>query len=441
MRKFYYSILFAIGLIGITSCSQDSFEIENEVNNQDSESRALLHSDSLSADSTITPLIVNPDSIRKRTKTRTNYNSNLSDNFWAIRELPFTIQSREGGASRNNFLQTNGKSEEITLSTKNRTPTNQQKFFVKVLPAISGIPYLIYSYTENTPLSVGQRANNPDNKVLFTLPDASGTPYGADWDIYNSTNYPGYLVVESQSYTGQGSSGDWMDIFHYVWETKGDNPVGFGQYQSKNTQEFRITPVDDFTIKEIKYVNEYSANVTRRSNYGITRSYTNTQYSRKDYSMPFEETKTINSSFKENKGINFTFTNPTQKFRRPSVTQGDIQLLPSDNAPEDALYSSSYSLSDTLSVVLPLSIPPRSRMEVTYYFRVYDVTVDYEATIQYAHRAGIRETRLTGTWQGTIYVDELPISEHTYKTTNIDSGEVVNVKVDNNSKKSNRIIL
>lgn len=427
MKKIYCLILIAAGLIGMSSCTQDDYENLDEANNQKLESKSMLRFDSVPTSSIITPLEVNPDRMKRRTSTRTSYDSYLSDNFWAIRELSTSIQSSDG-----RYLTTTGLSLPIILEGRKDWLANQQ-FYFKVLPATSGIPYLIYSGTDRTPLAVGQRSDAPDNKVLFTLPNESSL-YSAAWDIYRSTNNPGRLVVESQSYMGQGDSGDWMDIFYYVWETKGDNPIGYGKYQQKSTQEFIITPLATFTLENIKYVDEYSAVITKRNSHSITVSYKNTAYSVAKHNMIFAETVREPSSFIENKGINFTISGLDKTFRRPSAIQGNIDLNPSENEKSDALYSASQNISNELSATLPLNIPPRTKMEVTYYFNTYDIEANYEATI----KSGDRETKLGGVWKGTIHVDEKV--DPLIKNTNLDTGEVQSLKVNiENVSKSNPV--
>lgn len=241
MKKAYYFILVAIGLLGMSSCTQDDYELQNEISSSNVESRTSSISDSISTNSIITPIIVNPDSIKRHIKSRANYdNENLSNNLFAIAKnaLLLTIQSSEGEGTDNYYLTSNGKEQAITLNPL--TPRlNNQQFYVKVLPATAGIPYLIYSYPDRTPLAVGQRQSDPNNKVVFTMLDESSL-YSASWDIYKATNKSGCLVIESQSYIGQGDSGNWMDVFYHVWETKGSNPVGFGKYQQKRSQELSL---------------------------------------------------------------------------------------------------------------------------------------------------------------------------------------------------------
>lgn len=91
------------------------------------------------------------------------------------------------------------------------------RFYLKILPATSGIPYLIYSSASNTPLSVGYYTNAPDDKILMTAKDNSGSLYSAGWDLIPST-YKGYFSIQSESYLGQSDPNNSWSVFYHVLE-------------------------------------------------------------------------------------------------------------------------------------------------------------------------------------------------------------------------------
>ncbi|CDD92231.1 putative uncharacterized protein [Bacteroides intestinalis CAG:315] len=401
MKKSIFTLFVAIILIGMYSCSESEQEL-TDLGNQVLITRALP--DTVPS---YIPYIPNPDSVKKR-NTRANYDSNLSDILYTIREMPITIEPRAYSGAQ---LTMNGVSQPITVHAK-YIGNYRQQFYIKILPSVSGIPYLIYGTPAmNQPLAVGQRSDNPDNKILFMSPDGTGSLYGASWDIYRATKNQGYLVIESQSLIGQGDSGNWMDVFNYVWETKGlsSTPVGYGKYQQKETQEFIITPCDTFTLREIKYINQYSAKATFKGNYDIVSSYTNEAYSDDLTIMAFESTVRERSQYIEDKCVNFLLHGLNRKFKRPSVINGEVNLLPSQNTDATVTYSPSYTVVNPLSISLPITVPARTKYEVTYHLKIYDVEVEYEAKIDYTNpknEEDYRETNLRGIWKGTLYVDE-----------------------------------
>lgn len=203
---------------------------------------------------------------------------NFSMNVYNIREIPITIQARGQANTGNRYLQTNGKSKELTLAGS--ATSNAQKFYLKVLPASSGIPYLIYSQQENTPISVGQYNSNQNNKVLFTMPDANGSLYSAGWDLKPCSANKGYFAIESNSYIGQSDPNNMWSIFYHVVEVQNNNKLGYAQYSKKATQEFRILPVNSFSLQSIIY-DANSATITPASQIKIVSTDRNNKNIRK----------------------------------------------------------------------------------------------------------------------------------------------------------------
>ena len=139
----------------------------------------------------------------------------FSSNIYAIRELPVTIKVRtvaSGSTTSNSYLFCDGAGKEVTLG--NSSTSLGSRFYLKILPATSGIPYLIYSSASNTPLSVGYYTNAPDDKILMTAKDNSGSLYSAGWDLIPST-YKGYFSIQSESYLGQSDPNNSWSVFYH----------------------------------------------------------------------------------------------------------------------------------------------------------------------------------------------------------------------------------
>ena len=165
----------AIGLLGMSSCTQDDYELQNEDTHLNLTTRSLSSLDSLVNDSIITPLIVDSNLLeRAKTKMSPSYDDNydeyFSSNMFNLRELPITLKARGKGNTSGQYLSSNGAGKEVNLRSTNQSIWEQ--FYLKVLPASSGIPYLIYSKQSNTPIAVGQYDSNPNYKVLFAQPNA-----------------------------------------------------------------------------------------------------------------------------------------------------------------------------------------------------------------------------------------------------------------------------
>lgn len=437
MRHIYKFLLaFSCSTLFLYSCESE-IEIESEIQSSAEESMIsaktrTLETDSLELDSIETLQMT--DELKalkermeelKKTKTRVasnNYDQYFSENMWAIRELPFTLTI--GNEYLTKERRGNGKFIFQGL-TRNGKPGPDEHFYIKIPPSMAGIPYLIYSHSTKTPLAVGHYTSNPNLKVLLAMDsDSPGEP-AATWDIIPATNKPGYYVIQSESYIGQGSSGSWWDIFNYVVETNNSNhDIGFSQYTQKAEQEFTITPDASFTLKKLEFINSYSATVVQREDISIQLATTNVLFQEKRENLEFIKDVTDNSYFEEEKGIAFKVPASDLKFALPTVTLGEIDLVPNNKIPVDTKYEPDIrkTIERTLYKVLPVAVKPRTKLTVTYYFKAYDVSVDYVVTIKYNDR----EAKLPGRWSGRIYVDE--IAEPDYEELNLDTQRSVKGK-------------
>lgn len=405
MRKIFYFV--ALGLMVLSSCSQEENEFLNEDLVSKVETKALNIGDSSSV---ITPLVVDSNQIEmaKTKKVKAYYDVNdpyYSSNMYAIRELPIFIKARGNGC----FLSSNGIGKEITLSPRINLRTS--KFYLKILPSSSGIPYLIYSYDTQTPLSVGQYDNDPENKVLFARMNDSGTTMSADWDLIPSSTHKGYFVIESQSYLGQADSNNPWSIFNYVLETKSNTKLGFGQYTKKPEQEFLISLVDDFTLHHIEFHKEGSL-VTKRApikliTYGKNEA---------DEVRPFNIIGALYASdeyyFSESSALKLTPANSEKLFYRPNVSAESVQL-PLPVAPEDdpapirekadMIYSTNRQVIErTLNFEIKGTAPANCSIEATSFLENYNVSIGYTAYMKYNHNGDERLVKINGTWHGII---------------------------------------
>lgn len=355
------------------------------------------------------------------------YDNTLWYNLYAIREQNIQITTESNG--NNSYLSTNGKGKELTFDTRRRT--SDQYFYIKVLPASSGIPYLIYSRQENTPIVVGHYTNIPDNKILITKNDNTGSLFGASWDFVPAN---GSLAIQSQDIIGQGSSGHWMDIFNYTTEVGANNKTSMSQYTKLAKQHFKITPSTTFTMTKVKYVNEYSARITNNSRHLVKEAYTNNLSSYKEHTMFLNDNVYASSNFKEKvRNINFSVNIPYDfKVKAPEVVGGNVLIEPSVNSPATLSYvPNSYQNNRTdLSTELLLYVKPRTRVDVFYYYSAYDLEVEYEAI----STSGDREIKFAGTWVGRIYVDDIP-DEHYLIETNLDTQQTRQIHFNSSNKK------
>ncbi len=133
-----------------TYSEQMSKSVQDAISTQDS---------IIMQDSTIVPIEGNRDSIlslKRRMKTRANssYNNDyqlLQEELRQLNEIPIYLEV-QGNSNERRFLASAGKGRELTVEKFNGNSV-KQKFYLKILPATSGIPYLIYS--SETTLQLG----------------------------------------------------------------------------------------------------------------------------------------------------------------------------------------------------------------------------------------------------------------------------------------------
>lgn len=153
----------------------------------------------------------------------------FAENMYAIRELPLTIKVRnvaDGNNAANCYFACDGPGKEVTLGNSSTNASNY--FYIKILPASSGIPYQLYSNKAGTPLCVGYYTRNPDTKILMSAKDNNGSLFGSGWNLF-AANTPGYFVIQSNDYLAQDDSNNGMSIFYYVLEASNGNTIRYAK--------------------------------------------------------------------------------------------------------------------------------------------------------------------------------------------------------------------
>lgn len=359
-----------------------------------------------------------------------SYDETLSGNMYAIRELPATIKVRAKASSGSTdgyvSLYCEGKSKEVTLNSSNDIKKN--RFYIKVLPATAGVPYLIYSMAAETPLSVGYYTNKPDEKILMASKDNSGSLMSTGWDLLRSSYYKNYYAIQSESYLGQADPDNQWSIFYYVLEAVSGNKIRYAQrVNNKAQQEFIITPDAEFEIKSLEYVVNNST--TSRSTFSKTVTVKNTSSQEKSMNVPFNFYEMETSYFNRNSwNVNLNFTNGTKKFVRPTVTSGAV-ITDNPDAEEDAIFINNNTQNISRHIVYnhPIRCHANSTAKVTVNFVKYNVSVEYIAKAQYTTDEGdLRECVLKGIWSGYVIEDPNEITpEDNIVYTPIGGGDII----------------
>lgn len=367
----------------------------------------------------------------------------FSTNIRAINEIPITIKVRtisSNSTSGYNYLFVNGNGKEVTLNNSNTIAGS--RFYIKLLPATSGIPYLIYSNVTNTPLAVGQYTNNPDKKILMAKQEDSGSLFGCSWDFLPSSSYKGYFSIESESYLGQSDPNNLWSVFNYVLEAKENNTLGYAQrVLNKGQQEFLITPIFSFILDNLEFDLD-KATVTSSTEIIKVTSLTNPN------PFPQKEQFTVSVSADETSlfvptqtKLNIPVENSRGfKFPRPLPIANKAVLF--DDTPKDALYSTTtQKIKNTVSYSTSIEMKPNTLMQLTSKFKTFTLNVPYTATAKYTYKNLEREIKIVGIWKGYTIANPLynkPIEEPRF--FDLETGNPLNYSLFYDSKQNIYIV-
>ena len=418
---FFSSLMCAIVLLcGCTDAMEDTVCFPKTQDAQILQTRAM--SANLASEDTLEEFNMPEDMKRmkelytrlhsQRRKAPTFHNDSYDDTFWgnmyAIRELPATIKVRSNATngSTNGYVNfyCAGKGSEVSLNNSNDLKKN--RFYIKVLPLSTGIPYLIYSEAAGTPLSVGYYTKKPDEKILMAAKDESSSLMSIGWDLLRTNYYKNYYTIQSESYLGQSDPNNSWSIFYYVLEAVSGNKIRYAQrVANKAQQEFIITPDAKFNIISLEY--DVVSPSVNKSTFAKTVTVKNTSSQVKDINVPFDFYEIETSFFNRNSwNVNLNFSNPKIKFKRPSVISGNV-VSPDVNSSEDALFLSNgyQNINRHVVYTYPIRCTASSIAKVTLNFVKYNVTIKYTAKAQCTIDGNIRECILKGTWTGSIIED------------------------------------
>lgn len=369
--KTTFLLIFLI-VFGFYSCSSDQEQILSST----SENIQKLMEDSLNkGDEAILPMEGIRDTLQRPPVSKTSYDDYIEfkRGLDQLDNIPFYLKVK-GNSTSKQFLNATNKGSELTVQTY-KANSNQQ-FYIKVLPASSGIPYLIYSKQTNTPIRVGAYASSPNVKVLYASQDVSGTLFGASWDFRQGEYSPESYVIENQDYPQQGSSGLWYDIYYNVISVN-DAKISFSKYTKSPRQEFEIIPVETFQIQSIKFNIDASAVLTKLPEIVLIDRFTNNGPVDQTHKFTLTEIITETSTFTRKTTYNVSASTEI-KAKVPFIASGKITT--SISFGQEYTYGRSESLSRTISREYPIVVPAGYNAEVTLSLLKYNMDVEYEAT-------------------------------------------------------------
>lgn len=345
-------------------------------------------------------------------------------NMVSIKDLPVTIQVRTiaaGSTADYDYLTCSGTQKEVKLGKQSSSDDNL--FYVKKQSALTGVPYLIYSKKSNTPLAVGYYEGKEEDKVLMSMKDNSNVNVTAGWDLYPSDAHRGYFSIQNEYYMGQADPNDIWSYFYYVLEAKSKNKIGYAQrVANKGEQEFLITPINKFSIKNIDFDTD-NATLTSAAPITIKTTTDNIYEYPTSWNTDTVITVTETSMFNETKGhLNFQIDQANVKFKRPKPVGGAVRVM--QDAVADAAYSATRE-NIGKDIEVPINIPalePRSYADITITLKTFNITVPYTATAEFKGH----EVKVKGTWRGYAVADiNYYKPEYSIKFTSLDSSPIL----------------
>lgn len=359
---------------------------------------------------------INQISSKRNSILKSNYDSQdqwFSSNIYAIRELPITIKVRgvaSGSNSNYSYLSCSGPGKEVTLSSSSDSDNN--KFFLKVLPAYTGIPYLIYSEAAKTPLSIGHYNNTPSVKILMTQANNDKLSDFAAWDLIASQQNKGYFSIQNIRYIGQFDESNPMSIFYYNVEAIAGNKLGFAQpIINKPQQEFEILTCDKFSLSTIEYdLSTVTINTSKESHYGTGQNLS-TQEGLVNVNFIFDADETSNYNTSNN-SLKVNLNNSNVEL--PWVSGGSIMQPGSDSDRPKIIapfsYPGYYHYHRRIQYTMKRNCPGRHNIQILAHFIKYNVSIKFTAKA-YFTKINDDKTKdermfvISGTWYGTLYED------------------------------------
>ena len=349
-------------------------------------------------DGIIVPIEGNRDSLQKlkTIKTRSSIDGEdyqlLQEELTQLDEIPIYLQV-QGNSDERQFLSATNKGKELTVEKFNGKSENQ-KFYLKIFPSVLGIPYLIYSKKTGTPIRLGAYKSNPNVKILYASQDASGSLFGASWDIkraqYSSNSY----IIENQDFPQQGNSGYWPDIYYSVITVNGSK-ISFSKYNKSPRQEFKIIPVEEFEVEKVEFDIDANATLTQTPKVLFSDKFTNNGPISQKHSFSITETYKETSSFNKKTSYNVNVT-VESKLKVPILIEGKITV--SQSSGEEFTYGKSEEHSKTINRTVNVEVPANSMADLSFTIYTYKMDVPYIATC--VGKTSGKKIKVRGIWHG-----------------------------------------
>lgn len=395
-------LFFCVSQLVITSCQNE--EVIGELMNTKEEmcTRSLCVNDS-------TIVELNPTDFPEIEKKKARGGDNVWEELYQLNGIEFFIQSKDVYFN-NNTLETQGAGKELKLS-KFSADNDAQKFYLRFLPASSGIPYMIYSYKEKKPIGVGSYTSAPDKYVLYTKNSDSGSLFGFSWDFYKGDKC---YIIENQDIIGGGPN--YWDIYYYSITANNGN-IDLIKTTKGLNQQFTIVPNDEFTIESLDF-DLTTAKITGSEPVGIKSFEVITASNPITKEFTVDETKTEETSFQESSSTTIKHTGDGNVGISIAIVKiGSSYSFEKSNTQQVA-YGSKSTITRKITDKTTVTIPPYTRGEIEYQSIKHNLNVNYTLKLKGVNTKKLIEMK--GTWLGVDYTtDRFIVKEYDLKKKNL----------------------
>lgn len=399
MKKIFIAVSCLVAFT-LSSCTEDSV-LENNF----SESGRDLESASRSLSLTDSIVQLKEEDFPKVNKVRQYSFDDVYNMMHQLDGVPIQIQSTQFNMG-NNTLEFVSPGKELKLASFSKGKSNQL-FYIKILPASSGIPYLLYTWNpsgDSYPIGVGSYTSDPDRYVVYAKDSNTGSLFGFAWDFMYANSKDGF-VIENQDIIGQGSGG-WMDIYYYSISASNGNLTMERTNKGAN-QEFVIIPDYTFKVTDLEFYYDEAQIANSESVLMKESDITNDGADYMDKTFTISETRTEECSFVEQKGITlsknsdtsfnigiagvFSFGTGGQK-----VQKGESQTI---------TYSDKSTIQRVISDETNYKIPPYTRTVCQFMVFKHTLNVPYKITCKDTSNKNLT-IEIRGVWNGVDYTKD-----------------------------------
>lgn len=336
-------------------------------------------------------------------------NDNISEMIDQLVGVKVQIQATNY-VGNNNTLEFIGAGKELKLASFSKSKPSQS-FYLKVLPATSGIPYMIYTWEDsnskigNFPIGVGSYSSTPQNYVVYAKDSNTGSMFGFGWDFMSSNSKNGF-VIENQDIVGQGSGG-WMDIFYYSMNAY-NGMLSMAKTSKGTYQEFTFIPDYNFKATKLEFFYD-EAQISNADDIVLrTSNIANNGNSPMTKTFVVEEIKTENSTFTEAKGVSITNSSSANfSIGIPKVITFGIggSTTVQSGESQTFTYQNSLNVQRKFTDQLAYEIPPHSRTICQYIGTKCTLDVPYKVTCKAEGNTNL-SISIRGVWKGVDYYNE-----------------------------------